>query len=274
MQNFKNRYFLLFIITLFFLSVAVNADAQGDTLKYEGVKVIVPPKEVNTGNTYFIFSGGYQLPSWYRVPMIPVNQGNVQYRGNIEAKVPGWFTGIGVIKRTRSNFEVGILADYFQNTIPVALSGESSTSEWVFEQPGSTSNITEVFLYDIDRINQVISVRATIRYKIPLGKFQVWGGLAPGTFSTKIYFAESNRNESSHEYLETFLGLSYQAGIDLLIKNKEGENMFKIGILSDFSGPRVEEKFISLFYPGWIYSNKEGNNVVNPVRLGLVVGLF
>ncbi len=266
-----NRYFLLSILLQLVIMCNNSAMAQADTIKYEGVKVIVPTNEkIEKDNTYFFISGGYQIPAWYRVPMIPEFPVNMVVDGNMNVKASGWFAGAGLMKRTRTRFEVGITADFFKTIIPVAYGGQRSTSDWVLEQSGVLT--TDVIENNINRMGEVISIRATVRYKIPIGKFRVWGGVSPGTFSSKIYFQQDGKAEPLGNYRQTLLGLNYQAGVDLAVKNKKGKNLMLFTFFSDFAGPMVEERMISLFKPGWEFLNTKGNFIMNPVRLGFAVG--
>jgi hypothetical protein len=264
--------FLVFPIISILLDIDF-AVAQTDTIQYEGVKVILQ-KEHKKNNTCFLFSMGYQLPAWYRVPMIPENSKDMKINGNMKVKVPGWFAGLGIIKTTRTNFEIGILLDYFKSTIPIAYAGQRSTSEWVYEQSGNETSFTDVFEKDIFRISEVISIRATVRYKVPIGKCQIWGGISPGTFAGSIHFSENRKSEPFGTYRETSLGLTFQAGFDYIIKNNKGDDILSLTLFSDLSGPKIEESIISLFEPSWKFINSEGNYAVNPVRLGLSIGIL
>lgn len=265
--------YLIIILSYLVLHPSDYLFAQADTLKFDGVEVIVPSTGKKKNNTYFLISSGYQLPSCYRVPMIPEISHNMEVRDNMYVKVPGWFAGIGIVKRTRSRFEFGILANYYETSIPVAKSGQRSTSNWVYEQSGNGSYFTEVFENDVDRISEVFSFHATVRYKIPAGKFQFWAGLSPGTFSSKINFSDKQSTIPHGIYRETSLGLKFETGIDFMIKNRTGREVLLFTIFSDFYGPGIEEKMISLFNSGWKFINTEGNNVVNPVRLGFSLGI-
>jgi len=251
-----------------------NVIAQADTLKYADVKVIVPSIKKKPRTSYFLFSAGYQVPAKYKLPMIPENPYNIDVTGDLNVKVPGWFAGIGLMKRTRSRFEAGLLVDYYRASTPVAYAGQRSTSDWVYERSGSTNYFTDVFENNIDRVSEVFTVRATVRYKLPLGNFRIWGGLAPGTFASNIRFMEEGNSEPLGRYMDTSLGLNYQAGMDYMIKNQKGKDKAAFSLFADFSGPKVEESFISLFRPGWIFKNTEGNYVINPFRVGFCVGLY
>ena len=190
----------------------------------------------------------------------------------MEVYIPGWTAGIGIMKKTKSRFEAGLLADYYRNSVRVAISGQSSTSEWVYEQSGNTSYFTRVFENDINRINEAISFRGTVRYKVPVNIFRVFGGVTGGTFSNNISFVESSSSGFKDIYSETSLGLSFQAGIDIALKDKDGLEIVSISLISDFSAPEIEEKIFMSFNPGWRYVNSEGNFAVNPVRIAFAVG--
>jgi hypothetical protein len=264
------KYCLISILFRLLLFPVNQAIGQVDSTKFKGVKITVPSKE-KKNNTYFILAGGYQNPSWYRVPMIPENHSNLTIKGNMNVKVPGWFAGFGFMKKTRTPFEVGLLVDFYKTSIPVAYSGQNSTSDWLMMVQSGNPNYLSA--NDIDRISEVYSFKASIRYKISLAKTQFWCGLAPGTFSSKVWFKEINNNEPAATYRETSLGLTYQAGINFLIKNSKGKDIFSFTFFSDFSSPKIEEKMISLFEPGWKFMNSEGNYAINPVRLGFAIGI-
>jgi hypothetical protein len=262
------------VCTLVFLWILpVNyVTAQVEVKKNSAVKIKVPSKE-KKNTSYYFFTIGHQYPTWYNVPMIPQYPVNMVYSGKMKVQVPGWYAGIGIMKKTRTNFEVGLLGDFYKTTIPVALAGQRSTSEWVSEKRGGVSAFTDTFVNDVSRISEVYSIRASIRYKIPVGIFQFWGGIAPGTFSSKIYFAEETKSEPLKIFTATSIGLTYQAGLSLVFKNSKGKDMLRFGFYADFSSPKIEEKIISLFKPGWNYFNTAGNYVINPIRFGFTVGV-
>jgi hypothetical protein len=241
-------------------------------MKLDGVKVIIPSKEKKKKSSYFIVSAGYQLPSWYRVPMTQEYPHNMITDGSMNVKVPGKFAGIGIMKKTKSHFEFGILGNYYETNIPIARKGQKSTSDWVYEQSGSYK--TDFDTLDIDRISEVFSIRATVRYKIPAGKFQFWGGIAPGTYSSKIEFTDENTTEVFRVFRETSLGVNFEAGMDFLIKNKKGKEILMFTLFSDILGPRIEENMNNLFKTTWTFENPDGNNVVNPIRLGFAIGIL
>ena len=258
-----NRLILFSLILLPLTSF--NVKAQEDSKNIDGITIIVEEKD-KSKNSYIFISGGYQAPAWIRVPMTPENSPDIHKQGNMKVQVPGWFTGFGIIKKTKSRFEAGLLADYYKSCIPVAYSGQRSTSDWVYEQNFNTGYFTQVFEDDILRVNETLSFRGVIRYKIPVPNFSFWGGLTGGTFSSKISF-----NEAS--YVETSLGASLQAGIDFNIKDAMEKDLFSISLFSDFLSPKIHENMISLFNPNWMYVNSDGNYSVNPFRIGVSVGI-
>ncbi len=260
---------IILIITMFPVNYIFS---QADTVKLDGVKVIIPSKEKKKKSSYFIISGGYQLPAWYRVPMIPEYPQNMIIDGNMDVKVPGKFAGIGIMKKSKSRFEFGILANYYETSIPIAMAGQRSTSDWVYEQSGSYT--TDFYTLDIDRISEVFSIRATVRYKIPAGKLQFWGGVSPGTYSSKIEFTDENTIEVFRVFRETSLGVNLETGMDFLVKNKKGKEILMFTLFSDISGPRIEENMNNLFKTTWKFENTDGNNVVNPIRLGFAIGIL
>jgi len=257
---------------LFILLFESQVFSQTDSSVVVGVKVKVPSKEKKSNSSIFV-TGGYQNPAWYRVPVLPEFPLNMEIDGD-KVRVPGWFAGIGVLKKTKSNFEVGLLADFFKTTIPIAISGQRGKSDWVFEQSANISDVTDfAFTTDLNRVSEVIAIRATVRYKIPVGNFQFWGGVAPGTFSSKVYFSQGGFNESIKTYMQTSAGLTFQAGINLMVKNSVGKDLMRFSFYSDFSSPLIEEKLIGLFKPTWKFINTDKNYAISPVRFGFAVGI-
>jgi hypothetical protein len=266
------RKFYVIFILLHLLFIADNQSfAQADTTKSFGVKVTAPGNE-NRNTTYFFISAGQQLPGWYHVPMIPEFPVNMELNGKMNVRVPGWFAGIGIMKKTKTKFEVGLLCDFYKTTIPIAFSGQRCVSEWDYVQRKAGTFYTEIRENDINRISEVYAIRASIRYKIPFGPFQFWGGIAPGTFSSKVYYSETGNSKPVGIINTTSLGISWQAGINLVLKNNKGKDMLRFGFYSDFSGPEIDDNIINLLNHGWIFKSP-GNYAINPVRLGLLVGI-
>jgi hypothetical protein len=264
LAKFKSIGFIFLSLLLIPLTY-INVQAQEDSKDVDGITIIVEEKD-KSKNSYIFISAGYQAPAWIRVPMTPENSPDIHKQGNMKVKVPGWFTGFGIIKKTKSRFEAGLLADYYKSQIPVAYSGQRSTSDWVYDQNFNTGYFTQVFEDDILRVNETLSFRGVIRYKIPVHNFSFWGGLTGGTFSSRISFNEQ-------KYVVTSLGATGQAGIDLNIKDSMDKDLFSISIFSDFAGPKIHENMISLFNPNWMYVNSDGNYSVNPFRIGVSVGI-
>ncbi|MCB8995566.1 MAG: hypothetical protein H6538_08155 [Bacteroidales bacterium] len=259
----------LLIFGLLFWSFQTYSQAETDN--DIGVTVKVPVKEKKS-NSYIALTGGYMTPAWYRVPMTAEFPGSMLLKNSMEAKAEGWFAGIRIMKKSKSHFAAGITASYYYSTIPVGFAGMRSGSDWVMEQSGGVSFYTDPLPNDINRVSEVIVIRALVKYNIPFGKFQFWVGLAPGTFSSNIHFTEANQSQDLGSFRATSLGITTQTGLDYLIKNDEGKEKMRFSIFADFGTPRVEEKFISLIKPGWRFINSEGNYVINPLRIGLAIG--
>ncbi len=269
--SFNKKLTRVFLtIHYFLLCSIVSLFAQDEPISMKGIEVIID-KTGKTKNSYIFITTGYQFPAWTMVPMTPENSPELYKRSDMEVHIPGWFAGIGIIKKTQSRFEAGLLADYFKSTVPVAYSGQRSTSEWVYEQNNKLDYFTEVSENDINRVNEVLSFRGTIRYKIPFKFFSIWGGLTGGTFSNTVSFP--GNTISPEPYRELSLGLTYQAGFDFLLKDSKARELINFTIYTDLSGPRIEEKIINLNSAGWRYINKEGNNAINPIRAGFALGL-
>lgn len=245
--------------------------AQKDTSSIVGIKIKVPEKS-KKNNSYIFITGGFQNPVFYKLPVIPEFPVNMVLDGN-SAKASGWFAGFGIMKKGKSNFEVGILGDFYKTTIPVAIEGQRSTGDWVYEQTANTSYFTDVFLTDINRVSEVISIRAAVRYKIPVGKIHFWGGIAPGTFSSKVYFSEGGYDKALKATMQTTAGITFQTGVNFVVRNKIGKDILRFTFYSDFVSPKIEEKVVGLFKPSWIYNNREKNYAISPIRFGFAIGI-
>ncbi len=246
--------------------------SQQDTLKTTDITIIIPGKRQKI-DSYIYLTGGYQVPAWIRVPMLPENFSGTKKEGNMEVKVPGWTTGIGIMKKIKKNFELGILMDFYRSTIPVAYSGQRSSSSWVYDMNQDSSYYTQVFSGNINRLSDVFSFRTTFRFKIPAENFCFWGGICAGNFSGSITYSEKNVNDPLRSFRQNEFGLTFQTGIDYISKNKKGKDLMNYTLFLDCSGPRIEENFISLFNTGWKYNNSKGNYMINPFRIGLAIGL-
>lgn len=264
---------LIILSIVIALSFFLKSNAQQEIKAGNGITVIVPSRE-KVKTSYFTFAGGYQIPSIVNVPMVPENAPDLVKESDMEVVIPGWFAQIGINKKTRSNFELGLLAGFYSNSVHVALDGQRSTSDWVYEESGNTDRFTEVFDEDVVRTSNVMTVKALIKYKYNIQNINLWIGLTGGTFSSAIDYSGSNGSNTYGTSHLTALGLSYLAGIDIIKKNNEGEDVFGITIFSDISSPMIYDKYISLFKPGWIYDNPSGNYSINPFRVGLSLNIY
>jgi len=265
-----NKILYSFSLILIISFYAGDMLAQYDTSVVSGVTIKVPVKEKKK-NSYIFLTGGFQNPTWYKVPVIPEFPVNMVIKGS-SVKASGWFAGFGIMKKSKKHFEVGLLADFYKTTIPVAYSGQRATGEWVTTQTPDSSSFTDVFTTDMKRVSEVISLRASVRYKIPVGKIQFWGGIAPGTYSCKVYFPEGAFDKSQKTYVQTTAGISFQTGINFIVRDKLGKDMLRFTFYSDFSSPKIEEKMAGLIKPDWIYKNTDRNYAISPVRFGFAIG--
>lgn len=265
------RLIILSVILAF--SCYIESSGQQEIDDGKGITVIVPSKE-KVKKTYFTFAGGYQIPSIVNVPMVPENAPDLVKESDMEVVIPGFFAQLGIIKKTKSNFEIGLLSGYYSNSVHVALKGQRSTSDWVLEESGNTDRFTDIFDEDVLRTSNVVAIRAAIKYNYSIQNVNVWIGITGGTYSSAIDFSNNNGSNSYGASHLTALGLSYLLGIDLIKENEEGDDVFGISIFTDISSPVIYDKYISLFNPGWIYDNPAGNHSVNPSRVGLSFNIY
>jgi len=266
----RKIFFLLFIV-LFTIIGSSHLYAQKDSSIVSGIKIKVPEKG-KKNNSYIFITGGFQNPVFYKLPVIPEFPINMVLDG-YSAKASGWFAGFGIMKKGKSNFEVGILADFYKTTIPVAFEGQRAKGDWVFEQTANTSYFTDTFLTDMNRVSEVIAIRAAVRYKIPVGKIHFWGGVAPGTFSSKVYFSEGGFDQAHKTSIQTTAGITFQTGVNFVVRNKIGKDILRFTFYSDFVSPKIEEKIVGLFKPSWIYRNTDRNFAISPIRFGFAIGI-
>ncbi|MCF8379660.1 MAG: hypothetical protein K9H49_08800 [Bacteroidales bacterium] len=262
------RFLFYLLFFLLFFSFPSKAQEIGTV---EGITVIVPPKEKPKSGCFSI-AGGYQIPSLVNVPMLPEHAPNLVKNSDMEVIIPGWFGQVGINKKTKSNFEFGLQAGYYGTSVPVALKGQRSTSDWVLAQSGNP--FTKIYLEDVTRTSITVTIRAIVKYKYPIKNSNLWLGLAGGSFSSVIDYNYSSGSKPNDTYRQTGPGISYLAGFDLVKKNKNGEDKIGFTLFGDFSGPSINEFFISLFEPGWRYDNIPDNHSINPIRIGLSLNIY
>jgi hypothetical protein len=264
------RAFILLVVVFYKVLSFSFTHAQESTRSYEDI-IIKDPYKPKPRSTYFSFSGGTQVPFWTNVPMSPTDSPDIRKKSNMEVEASGWFAGISIIKKTKSRFEAGLDFSYHRSSVPVAYRDKASVSEWVFEQNNSSSALTPPFNHDINRLNEVYSIRALCRYRIPIKNFKTWAGISGGTYSSNIYYGTDETKDQYAEFPDVSLCLGFQLGTGIVFKNKSGEEKVGLNIFGDFNSPVVNEKMISLFYPGWNYVNEEGSRTTSPARIGVSI---
>jgi len=243
--------------------------AQVDTSVVSGVEVIVSKKTRNI-RTNFYFSGGLQGKTWYAVPMVSENTDPAILRNGNELPATGWFAGIGASKPTSLHLEIGIMLNYYSSSVPVAVAGERSTSDWILDMTGSY--FTEPYTYGINRINNVFSVRTFLRYNINFRPFNYWVAVHAGTYSSTITYKGEGQESYEGTYNHTSLGVNGQTGLDFLIRDSMGRDKVSLTIFAEFISPRISESVFNLFQTNWLYYS-ENNYAIAPLRFGAMIGI-
>lgn len=248
---------------------------QDSVISSNGVEVVLPSKTAKKLNSYLSLNGGLQKPYMLIVPMIPESTpaDNFIEETVLMALAEGYSFGIGLLNKTNPYLDVGLLADYYNNSVPITRVGERSRGPWVFEQTNETSNLTEPFENDNNRVSEVYVIRATIRLKLPLGPINIWAGITGGSYTSTVRFTERDEVSFFNSASKTLIAPSYQTGIDFMIKNKQEEDIFSITFFADFSSPKMEESIYDTVVSGWDFTVPEGNSVISPVRFGLAIGI-
>lgn len=263
------------VIFLGGLLCAENLHAQDPVPVNDGIEVIVPKKTDRKLNSYFLLNGGYQNPFMLTVPMIPENTaaGNFVIEDDLMALAHGYSFGLGVLNKTRSFLEVGLLADYYNNSVDITKTGERSMGPWVSEQNNGGSNLTDPFDADHQRVSEVYVIRATVRLKLPLGPVHLWVGITGGSYSSTVRYTERAEVSFFNSSSKTLIAPSYQTGLDLMIRNKQEGDVLSITFFADFASPKMAESMYDTVVSGWDFSVPEGNRVISPVRFGLALGI-
>jgi len=243
--------------------------AQVDSTIVSGIEVITPVKVKGT-RTNFYLSGGLQSKGWFAVPMVPESIDPELLRNGNELAASGWFAGIGASKPTDLHLEFGIMLNYFSSSVPIAFEGERSTGDWVLEQSGSL--YTDPFAYQVDRINNVFSIRTFARYNVNFKPFNYWVALYAGTFSSSITYKGVGQEVPEGTFNTTSLGVNGQTGLDFIVYDKMGRARFSISLFADFMSPLVSESIFSLIEDNWVYRPGEKTNAISPLRFGLMLG--
>lgn len=240
-----------------------------------GIEVIVTKPSDRKLNSYVMFSGGYQYPYLVHVPMIPESTSSKEFEigDDLQANTHGYYFGIGVMNKTKRYLDVGLLADYCSNSVYITRSGERSMGPWVLEQSNGESNYTETFDENNKRVCEVYAIRASVRLKLPAGPMKFWLGLCGGSYTSTVRYTERDEMNFFNSARKTLIAPSYQAGLDIMIRNKQDEDAFSITLYADFGGPVIEEALYDVVISGWDFSVPEGNRVVSPVKFGLALAI-
>jgi hypothetical protein len=264
----RNIITLLFVLCQTFTSSL--SQAQETNRSYEDI-IIKDPYKPKPRTTYFSLAGGSQLPFWTNVPMTPLESPEIRKKSEMEVETSGWFAGLSIIKKTKSRFEAGLDLSYYRSSVPVAYKGKPSVSDWVHQQNNYTSFSTLPFDKNISKLMEVYTIKALCRYNIPLNYFKTWAGISGGTYSSNIYYGTDESKDRYGTFPNVSLGLGFQVGAGILLKNKIGEEKIALNIFGDFNSPAIKEKFFNLFYSGWYYDNIEGSPTISTARIGLSI---
>lgn len=261
-------------LLLAWISSTENLHAQ-DPNQGDGIEIVVPKNADRKLNSYFTINGGFQNQYMVSVPMIPESASPGEYiiEDDLKALAHGFSFGLGVLNKTGSYLDIGLLADYYNNSVDIAKTGERSMGPWVSEQNGGLSEMTEPFVADHQRVSEVYVIRAAIRLKLPLGPVNFWVGITGGTYTSTVRYTERDEVSFFNSSSKTLIAPSYQTGVDLMIRNHKKEDVLSMTFFADFSSPKMEESMYDTVFPGWDFSVPEGNHVISPVRFGLAIGI-
>lgn len=220
------------------------------------------PNTAKKKQSVFTFGGGLQIPSWFSLPCRPVSSDVLDASGDA-VMTGGYFFGLGILYPVTSNFEIGLLGDVGRKSADVAFEGEVSTGGWVYVETGSHE--TGVFPADVKYFLDVVSMRAALRYVYPKEKFRIWGGIAPGIFTVNANFLTAERDGSYGEFTNGQFGITYQAGIDLLMGD-----FGKFTLFVDLASPVISAEYEDLF---GIASWSAGHHIMSPNRIGIAISM-
>ena len=268
----RSSFVLMIIIMCLWLP---SMNAQDSTIINNGVEVVLPNKTDKKLNSYVLLNGGVQNPYMVIVPMIPESTPGENYTEGAElmAIAKGFSFGFGILNKTNPYLHVGLLADYYNNSVPIARTGERSMGAWVYEKTNEASTLTEPFDTDHNRVSEVYVIRATVRLKIPMGPVNIWAGITGGSYTSTVRLTDREEVSFLNSASKTLIAPSYQAGIDVVLKNKQKEDVLSLTFFVDFSSPKMEESMYDTVIEGWDFAVSEGNNVISPVRFGLAIGI-
>ncbi len=265
------------ILLLLIFSGTIELKSQNLVAKGDGIEVIVADLTDRKLNSYFMINGAYQTPYMVAVPMIPEHTPAGDYSVNslngLQALTEGYSFGLGLMNKTKSWLEVGLLADYYNNSLAITKAGERSMGPWVLEQTNNTDDLTDPFDEDHNRISEVYVIRACVRLKLPLGPINLWGGITGGSYTSTVRYTEREDLTFINSATKTLIAPSYQVGMDFMIRNKEGKDILSFTFYADFSSPKMEESIYDTVVSGWDFETIGGNKVISPVRFGLAIGL-
>lgn len=269
---------LVFFIAMFICTSLVGRiNAQNPVVSQDGIEVIIPDKSDKKLNSYFLINGGYQNQYLVTVPMIPENTPSEKYSVNslngLQTLVEGYSIGLGVMNKTKSYLEVGLLADFYNNSVVITKTGERSMGLWVLEQTNGTSELTDPFEEDHERVSEVYVIRACLRIKLPLGPVSLWGGITGGSYTSTVRYTERDAVTFFNSASKTLVAPSYQAGLDFMIRNKQDKDILSFTFYADFTSPKIEESIYDVVVSGWDFEAIGGNKVISPVRFGLAIGI-
>ncbi len=209
--------------------------------------------------TSFMVAGGVQTPSWVSLPCNPVSA-IVESSGDA-VMAGGFFFGFGMLYPVSKNVEIGFLGELGRKSADIAYSGEASSGGWVLVETGSHE--TGLFPKDVKYFFDAVSLRAAVRYVYPKEKFRIWGGIAPGYFTVNANFLTTERDGSYGEFSKGQFGITYQAGIDLLLGG-----IGRVTIFTDLTSPVVNAEYTDLFgIADWSGSN----HIMSPYRFGIAI---
>lgn len=255
-------------IVVFFLFFTVGGivSAQMTGIGPEQEPVTKPESK----KAYYFVAAGLQAPSWVSAPLIPDSDPTQTYSGtNIMGD--GWFFGFGIIKPFGERIEIGFLGEVARKDVTIAKAGQRSQGWWPYMNWGS--NYTpQPFNNDYKYFSDVVSMRGTLRYIYPIKNMKAWAGLAPGFFSTTIAFLDKDRENSYGHVKAGKFGLTYQLGIDFILKNPSGGDLAAFTLFVDMASPVMYAKFDNLFYTGWTWDVE--NHIMSPYRFGIALKAF
>jgi hypothetical protein len=186
--------------------------------------------------------------------------------GNLNPIDLGYGFGLSVEYRLAPSLRLFLDGSHSSYRKQVGIAGANSSSFWVFEMTGYTTNELH-FDDDAFMYMDTTGFRLGAKLVLPGSGIQPWIGAGVGYYRWDAAYMTGDRSSTWGSDGGYAWGLTYLGGVDIRVSKGDGNGLW-LTVFADLAAPAVFPVIENLFQAGWTWDNAGGNHIMGPYRVG------